>query len=47
MIVEKVLQIMSALGPIIKDKTNEEKGFEYASLANIISKCREEMIDKN
>ncbi len=46
MIVEKVLQIMSALGPIIKDKTNEEKGFEYASLANIISKCREEMIDK-
>lgn len=46
MIVEKILQIMSELGPIIKDKTNEENGFEYVSLANIITKCREEMIKK-
>ena len=37
---------MTKIGPIIKDKTNEEKGFEYASLANIILKAREAMIER-
>ena len=32
--------------PIIKDKTNEEKGFDYASIASIIIKAREAMIEE-
>ena len=44
MIGEKILNIMSAIGPIIKDKTNEDKGFDYASIAKIIIAAREEMI---
>ena len=44
MIVPKILNVMKEIGPIIKDKTNEEKGFEYASLAAIIMKAREAMI---
>lgn len=44
MIVNKILNVMSEIGPIIKDKTNEEKGFEYASLAAVIMKAREAMI---
>lgn len=46
MIVQKILNVMAKIGPIIKDKTNEEKGFEYASLANIIIKAREAMIEE-
>ena len=46
MIVNKILNVMSKIGPIIKDKTNEEKGFEYASLAAIIMKAREAMIEE-
>lgn len=30
MIVEKILNVMTKIGPIIKDKTNKEKDFEYA-----------------
>lgn len=44
MIAQKILKIMDNIGPIIKDKTNEEKGFDYASLAAIIMKAREAMI---
>lgn len=46
MIASKILNVMTKIGPIIKDKTNEEKGFEYASLANIIIKAREAMIEE-
>lgn len=46
MIVQKILNVMAKIGPIIKDKTNEEKGFDYASLANIIIKAREVMIEE-
>ena len=46
MIAKKILNVMTKIGPIIKDKTNEEKGFEYASLANIILKAREAMIEE-
>lgn len=46
MIAEKILNVMTKIGPIIKDKTNEEKGFDYASLANIILKAREAMIEE-
>lgn len=46
MIANKILNVMTKIGPIIKDKTNEEKGFEYASLANIILKAREAMIEE-
>lgn len=46
MIVNKILNVMTKIGPIIKDKTNEEKGFEYASLAAIIMKAREAMIEE-
>ena len=44
MIAQKILNVMTKIGPIIKDKTNEEKGFEYASIAAIIMKAREAMI---
>ena len=37
---------MESIGPIIKDKTNQEKGFDYASIANIIMKAREAMINE-
>ena len=46
MIANKILNVMTKIGPIIKDKTNEKKGFEYASLANIILKAREAMIEE-
>ena len=46
MIANKILNVMTKIGPIIKDKTNEEKGFDYASLANIIMKSREAMIEE-
>ena len=46
MIAIKILNVMTKIGPIIKDKINEEKGFEYASLANIILKAREAMIEE-
>lgn len=46
MLVNKILNVMTKIGPIIKDKTNEEKGFEYASLASIILKAREAMIEE-
>ena len=46
MIAVKILNVMTKIGPIIKDKTNEEKGFDYASLASIIIKAREAMIEE-
>lgn len=46
MIADKILKVMTKIGPIIKDKKNEEKGFDYASLANIIIKAREAMIEE-
>lgn len=46
MIAIKILNVMTKIGPIIKDKFNEEKGFEYASLASIIIKAREAMIEE-
>ena len=46
MIAVKILNVMTKIGPIIKDKTNEEKGFDYASIASIISKAREAMIEE-
>ena len=46
MIAKKILNVMTKIGPIIKDKTNEEKGFDYASLANIIIQAREAMIEE-
>ena len=46
MIANKILNVMTKIGPIIKDKTNEEKGFDYASLANIVIKAREAMIEE-
>lgn len=46
MIVAKILNVMTKIGPIIKDKTNEEKGFDYASIASIIIKAREAMIEE-
>ena len=46
MIANKILNVMTKIGPIIKDKTNEEKGFDYASLASIIVKAREAMIEE-
>lgn len=46
MIVEKILNVMAKIGPIMKDKTNQEKGFDYASLANIVMKAREAMIEE-
>lgn len=46
MIAKKILNVMKKIGPIIKDKTNEEKGFDYASSANIINKAREAMIEE-
>lgn len=46
MITQKILNVMTKIGPIIKDKTNQEKGFEYASIANIIYKAREVMIEE-
>ncbi len=46
MIAQKILNVMKKIGPIIKDKTNVEKGFDYASIANIIIKAREVMIEE-
>lgn len=46
MIAVKILNVMTKIGPIIKDKTNEEKGFDYASIASIIIKAREAIIDE-
>lgn len=46
MIVNKILNVMEKIGPIIKDKTNTEKGFDYASLASIMLKAREAMIEE-
>lgn len=46
MIVNKVLKVMEKIGPIIKDKTNEDKNFDYASIAMIIFKAREAMIEE-
>lgn len=46
MIAKKILNVMTKIGPIIKDKTNEEKGFDYASIASIITTAREAMIDE-
>lgn len=46
MIVQKVLNVMTKIGPIIKDKTNTDKNFDYASIAMIIFKAREAMIDE-
>ena len=46
MIANKILNVMTKIGPIIKDKTNEEKGFDYASLSAIIIKAREAMIEE-
>ena len=37
---------MEKIGPIIKDKTNEDKNFDYASIAMIIFKAREAMIEE-
>ena len=37
---------MAKIGPIIKDKSNDEKGFDYASISSIIIKAREAMIDE-
>ena len=37
---------MTKIGPIIKDKTNQEKGVDYASIAAVIIKAREAMIDE-
>lgn len=46
MIAKKILNVMTKIGPIIKDKTNQEKGFDYASIANIIYQAREAMIEE-
>lgn len=46
MLAQKILNVMTKIGFIIKDKKNEEKGFDYASLANIIIKAREAMIEE-
>lgn len=46
MIAIKILNVMNKIGPLIKDKTNEEKGFDYVSLANVIKKAREAMIEE-
>lgn len=46
MIAKKILNVMTKIGPIIKDKRNEDKGFDYASLANIIIQAREAMIEE-
>jgi hypothetical protein len=46
MIVKKILKVMEKIGPIIKDKTNTDKNFDYASIAMIIFKAREAMIEE-
>lgn len=46
MIASKILNVMKKIGPIIKDKTNEEKGFDYASIASIIIRAREALIEE-
>lgn len=46
MISKKILNVMTKIGPIIKDKNNEEKGFDYASIASIVIKAREAMIEE-
>ncbi len=46
MIANKILNVMTKIGPIIKDKTNTEKGFDYASIAAVIIKAREAMIEE-
>lgn len=46
MIAQKILNVMKKIGPIIKDKTNDEKGFGYASIASIIIRAREAMLEE-
>ena len=46
MIATKILNVIKNIGPIIKDKTNEEKGFDYASIASIIIRAREALIEE-
>lgn len=46
MITQKILNVMTKIGPVIKDKTNEEKGFDYASVASITITAREAMINE-
>ena len=46
MIASKILNVVKKIGPIIKDKTNEEKGFDYASIASIIIRAREALIEE-
>lgn len=44
MIHEKILKVMQEIGPMNKDKKNEEENFEYVSLAAIVTKVREAFI---
>lgn len=44
MIAQKILNIMAQVQPVIKSKTNEEQGFDYAGLSDIILCVRESMI---
>lgn len=46
MITQKILNVMTKIGPVMKDKTNEEKGFDYASIASIIMSARQAMIEE-
>ena len=46
MIAQKILNVMTKIGPIIKDKTNTDKNFDYASIAMIIFTAREAMIEE-
>ena len=46
MIAQKILNVMTKIGPIIKDKTNTDKNFDYASIAMIIFRAREAMIEE-
>ncbi len=46
MIAIKILNVMTKIGPVIKDKTNEEKGFDYASIASIMIEARKAMIEE-
>lgn len=46
MIAQKILNVMTKIGPIIKDKTNTDKNFDYASISMIIFTAREAMIEE-
>ena len=35
-VARKILNVMNKIGPIIKDKTNEEKGFEFLLRAECV-----------